>query len=39
LIQFAATGAVCQWCLAADLVTTAIAAVALLRWRFGDLPS
>lgn len=39
VIQFAAIGAVCQWCLAADLVTTAIAAVALLRWRFGDMPS
>jgi uncharacterized membrane protein len=36
VIQFAAIGAVCQWCVAADVVTTAIAAFALLRWRLGD---
>jgi uncharacterized membrane protein len=39
VIQLTAIGAVCQWCLAADAVTTAIAAVALLRWRLGDMPS
>jgi uncharacterized membrane protein len=39
VIQLAAIRAVCQWCLAADAVTTAIAAVALLRWRLGDMPS
>ena len=38
VVQLAAVGAVCQWCLAADVVTTAIATVALLRWRFRDLP-
>jgi uncharacterized membrane protein len=33
VIQFAAIGAVCHWCLATDVVTTAIAAIALLRLR------
>lgn len=33
VVQFAAIGAVCQWCLATDVVTTAIAATALLRLR------
>jgi uncharacterized membrane protein len=39
VIQLTAIGAVCQWCLATDAVTTAIAAVALLRWPLGDMPS
>jgi uncharacterized membrane protein len=31
VIQLAVIGAVCQWCIATDLVTTALATVALLR--------
>jgi uncharacterized membrane protein len=34
-IQLAVIGAVCQWCLASDLTTTAITALALLRLRIG----
>jgi len=34
-IQLAVIHAVCQWCLATDLITTAIAALALLRLRPG----
>lgn len=33
VIQLAAIGAVCQWCLASDVLITAIAVAALLRWR------
>jgi uncharacterized membrane protein len=33
VIQFAASRAVCHWCLATDVVTTAIAVTALLRLR------
>jgi uncharacterized membrane protein len=32
-VQLAVIDAVCQWCLASDAVTTAIAALALLRLR------
>jgi uncharacterized membrane protein len=32
-VQVAVIDAICQWCIAPDLVTTAIAAVALLRLR------
>jgi uncharacterized membrane protein len=34
-VQLMVIEAVCQWCLAADLVTTCIAALALLRVRLG----
>ena len=33
VIQVAVIGAVCQWCVATDLVTTALAALAVLRLR------
>ena len=32
-IQLVVIGAICQWCLATDVLTTAIAALALLRLR------
>jgi uncharacterized membrane protein len=32
VIQFAVIGAVCEWCVASDVVTTMIAALALLRF-------
>jgi uncharacterized membrane protein len=32
-VQLAVIGAVCQWCLASDVVTAALAALALLRLR------
>jgi uncharacterized membrane protein len=34
-IQLAVIGAICQWCLATDVLTTAIVALALLRLRHG----
>ena len=34
-IQLAVIGALCQWCLAADVITTTIVALALLRLRLG----
>lgn len=34
-IQLIVIDAICQWCLATDVLTTAIAALALLRLRFG----
>jgi uncharacterized membrane protein len=34
-IQLAVIGALCQWCLAADVLTTTIVALALLRLRLG----
>jgi uncharacterized membrane protein len=34
-IQLAVIGAVCQWCLATDVLTAAIVALALLRLRLG----
>jgi uncharacterized membrane protein len=34
-VQLVVIEAVCQWCLATDLVTTGIAALALLRVRLG----
>jgi uncharacterized membrane protein len=34
-IQLAVIGALCQWCLVTDLLTTAITALALLRLRIG----
>ena len=34
-IQLAVIDAICQWCLATDVLTTAIAALALLRLRVG----
>ena len=33
IVQLAVIDAVCQWCLATDVLTTAIAALALLRLR------
>jgi uncharacterized membrane protein len=36
VVQVAAIGAVCQWCVATDVVTTAIAALLLLRLRCVD---
>ena len=36
-IQLAVIDAICQWCLATDVITTAIAALALLRLR-GEAP-
>ena len=38
-IQLAVIGAICQWCLAADVLTTAIVALALLRLRLGTAPA
>ena len=38
-IQVAVIEAVCQWCLATDIITTAIAALALLRLRFREAPT
>ncbi len=35
-IQVGVIEAVCQWCLATDVITTAIAALALLRLRLGE---
>jgi len=35
-VQVAVIGAICQWCVASDLLTTAIAALALLRLRAGE---
>jgi uncharacterized membrane protein len=34
-VQLAVIGAVCQWCVAADVLTSVIAALALLRLRHG----
>ena len=36
VVQLAVIGAVCEWCVASDVVTTLIAALALLAAR-GDL--
>lgn len=33
VVQIAVIGAICQWCVAADGLTTAIAALSLLRFR------
>ena len=33
VVQVVVIGALCQWCVAADVVTTAIAALSLLRFR------
>ena len=38
-VQLAVIGALCQWCLATDLITTAITALALLRLRFDATPT
>jgi len=38
-IQLAVIGAICQWCLAADVLTTAIVALAFLRLRLGTAPA
>lgn len=38
-IQLIVIGAICQWCLATDALTTAIVALALLRLRFGEAPA
>ena len=35
-VQLAVIGAVCQWCLATDAITTSIAVLALLRLRVGE---
>ena len=35
-IQVSVIGAICQWCVATDAITTAIAALALLRLRIGE---
>ena len=37
-IQLIVIDAICQWCLATDVLTTAIVALALLRLRFGVAP-
>lgn len=38
-IQVGVIDAICQWCLATDVLTTAVAALALLRLRFGAAPT
>jgi uncharacterized membrane protein len=38
-IQLAVVEAICQWCLATDVITTAIAALALLRLRLQSSPA
>ncbi len=38
-IQLIVIDAICQWCLATDVLTVAIAALALLRLRFGVAPA
>lgn len=38
-IQLVVIGATCQWCLATDVLTTAIVALALLRLRLGAAPA
>ena len=38
-VQVEVVGAICQWCLASDAVTTAIAAFALLRLRLKPAPA
>jgi uncharacterized membrane protein len=35
VIQLAVVDAVCDWCLASDAITTAVAALALLRLHLG----
>ena len=35
-IQLAVIDAICEWCLATDVLTTVIVALALLRLRLGD---
>jgi uncharacterized membrane protein len=35
-VQIAVVDAICQWCLASDVLATAIAAVAVLRFRVAD---
>ncbi len=35
-IQLVVIDAICEWCLATDVLTTVIVALALLRFRFGD---
>jgi uncharacterized membrane protein len=35
-IQLAVLDAICEWCLATDVLTTAIVALAMLRLRLGD---
>ena len=37
-VQLAVIDAICQWCLATDVITAAIAAIALLRLRLVDPP-
>jgi uncharacterized membrane protein len=38
-IQVGVIEAICQWCLASDILTTVIAALALLRLRIGEAPA
>ena len=38
-IQIGVIEAICQWCLATDVLMTAIAALALLRLRIGEAPA
>ena len=38
-IQIGVIEAICQWCLATDVLTTAIAALAILRLRVGEVPA
>ncbi len=38
-IQLAVIDAICQWCLVADVLTTALVALALVRLRFGAGPA
>lgn len=38
-VQLAVIGAVCQWCLATDAITTSIAVLALVRLRLGSAPA
>lgn len=38
-VQLVVIDAICQWCLATDVLTAALAALALLRLRFGVAPA
>ena len=38
-IQLVVIDAICEWCLATDVLTTAVVALALLRLRLGEAPS
>jgi uncharacterized membrane protein len=38
-VQLAVIGSICQWCVVTDALTTAIAALALLRLQIGTVPA